>query len=357
LGHERRDTGGAANGTAHLTVPGNPKDAGTLARAREGDDAAFRELTDPYRAELQVHCYRILGSLHDAEDAVQDTLLAAWRGLAKFEARASVRSWLYRIATNTCLNALRARSRRPRRVQAMDDVPAPTRTIEPTWIEPYPDALLDELPDRAPGPAARYESREAVELAFIVTLQGLPPRQRAVLVLRDVLGFRTAEAAEMLGTGEGSVKGALQRARATLRSAGERDRAPEPSSPRERELVGRFADAVESGDVDDIVALLTDDARLTMPPQPLEYQGHAAIAAFLRHRAELRGAPLRAVPTRANSQPAFGCYLPDAHGARPYGLIVLTLGRDAITAITWFADTSVFPGLGLPPRLQGSGAG
>jgi RNA polymerase sigma-70 factor (ECF subfamily) len=327
-----------------------------LVRARAGDETAFRELTDAHRGALQLHCYRMLGSLHDAEDMVQETLLAAWRSLEAFEGRASVRSWLYRIATNRCLNALRARSRRPREVPAMADPLEPTRRIEPIWLDPYPDVLLDSIPDRAPGPAARYEARESIELSFIVGLQHLPPRQRAALVLADVLGFRTAEVAAMLDTGELSVKGALQRARATLRArrpAADRERAPQPSSAGERELVGRFADAVQSGDLEAMVALLTDDALLTMPPQPLEYEGHDAIAAFMRQRAELRGAPLRFVATRANTQPAFACYLPDAHAAvaRPYGLFVLTLEGEAIAAITWFSDTAIFGAFGLPPTV------
>jgi RNA polymerase sigma factor (sigma-70 family) len=314
-----------------------------LARARAGDEDAFRELTDPHRRELQVHCYRFVGSVQDAEDLVQETLLAAWRGLEAFEGRASVRGWLYRIATNRCLNALRDSARRPQ---------------EPLRLEPYPDVLLEDIPDRSPGPEARYEAREAIGLAFISALQKLPPRQRAALVLRDVLGFRIAEVADMLDTGEAAVKGALQRARAAIGGrlpAPDRDRAPLPDSARERELVGRFADAVESGDIDDVVTLLTDDALLTMPPQPLEYQGHDAIAAFLRHRAELRGAALRVVPTRANTQPAFGCYLPDPHAAvaRPYGMIVVTLAGDAIAAITWFTDTGVFRHFGLPRILAG----
>jgi RNA polymerase sigma-70 factor (TIGR02960 family) len=332
-------------------------DEAKLARARAGDEEAFRELTEPTRRELQVHCYRILGSVLDAEDMVQETLLAAWRSLEAFEGRASVRSWLYRIATNRCLNALRAQSRRPREVQAMGDSPEPTRRTEPVWLEPYPDVLLEGIPDRSPGPEARYEARESIELSFIVALQHLPPRQRAALVLGDVLGFRTAEVAEMLDTGEASVKGALQRARATLRArlpAADRERAPGPNSASERQLVGRFADAVQSGDVDELVSLLTDDALITMPPLPLEYQGHGAIAAFLRRREEVRGAPLRVVPTRANSQPAFGCYLPDPHAAigRPYGLMVLTLEEDAVAAITWFADTAVFRHFGLPRTLR-----
>jgi RNA polymerase sigma-70 factor (TIGR02960 family) len=328
-----------------------------LERARAGDEAAFRELTEPRRHELQVHCYRILGSVQDAEDMVQETLLAAWRSLDTFEGRASVRSWLYRIATNRCLNALRAQSRRPREVPAMGDTPPPTRRPEPVWFEPCPDVLFEDIPDRSAGPAARYEVRESIELSFIVALQHLPPRQRAALVLADVLGFRAAEVAETLDSTEASVKGALQRARATLREqrlpAADRERAPRPHSPGERRLVGRFADAVQSGDVDEIVSLLTDDALLTMPPQPLEYEGHEAIATFLRHRAELRGAPLRVVPTRANTQPAFGCYLPDPHAAiaRPYGLIVLTLAGAEIAAITWFADTGIFRHFGLPRTL------
>jgi RNA polymerase sigma-70 factor (TIGR02960 family) len=338
-------------------VPGDALDEATLARARAGDEGAFRELTDPHRRELQLHCYRILGSMQDAEDMLQETLLAAWRSLEAFEGRASLRAWLYRIATNRCLDALRARSRRPREVQVMAEMPEPTRRTETIWLEPYPDVLLEDIPDRSAGPAARYEARESIELAFIVALQHLPPRQRAALVLRDVLGFRTAEIAEMLDTGEASVKGALQRARAGLEArlpAADRDRAPRPNSARERQLVGRFAHAVESGDVDEIVAMLTDDALVTMPPQPLEYQGHKAIAGLLRQRAELRGRPLRVVPTRANTQPAFGCYLPDAHAAiaRPYSLIVLTLEGDAIAQMTWFvADTGVFRHFGLPRTL------
>jgi RNA polymerase sigma-70 factor (ECF subfamily) len=338
-------------------LPDDVLDEAVVARARAGDEAAFRELTEPHRRELQVHCYRILGSVQDAEDMVQETLLAAWRGLETFEGRASLRSWLYRIATNRCLNALRARSRRPKEVPAMVEPPEPTRRTEPVSVEPYPDVLLEDIPDRSPGPEARYEAKESIELSFIVALQHLPPRQRAALVLRDVLGFRTAEVAEMLNTGEASVKGALQRARATLRGRlppADREGAPRPDSASERRLVERFADAYEGGDVDELVSLLTDDALVTMPPQPLEYQGHAAIAALLRDRAEVRGAPVRVVPTRANTQPAFGCYLVDERAgiARPYSLIVLTLEGNAIAAMTWFADTGVFRHFGLPRMLR-----
>jgi RNA polymerase sigma-70 factor (TIGR02960 family) len=326
---------------------------------RTMDENAFRELTDPYRRELQLHCYRIVGSVQDAEDLLQETLLAAWRGFERFEGRSSARTWLYRIATNRCLNMLRDRGRRPQEVPPMTEAPEPTRRSEPVWLEPYPDELLDGVADATSAPEARYERREAVGLAFIAGLQQLPPRQRAVLVLRDVLGFKNAEVARMLDEGDTATKGLLQRARTGLRERlpeVDRDSAPAPNSARERELAGRFADAVESGDIDEVVALLTDNALLTMPPQPLEYGGTEAIGAFLRHRAELRGAALRVVPTRANDQPAFGCYLPDPHAgiARAYGMIVLTLGGDAIAAITWFSDTGVLRHFGLPRTLPAS---
>jgi RNA polymerase sigma-70 factor (TIGR02960 family) len=326
-----------------------------LALAREGDEEAFRRLTEPHRRELHVHCYRIVGSIQDAEDLVQETLLAAWRGLERFDGRASLRAWLYRIATNRCLNALRDSARRPQRaLPEPREMPAPTRWAEPVWLQPYPDVLLEELPDTSPGPETRYETREAIELAFIVGLQHLPPRQRAALVLRDVLGFRTGEVATMLDTSEASVKGALQRARATLGAhSAPRDRAPIAGSADERALVGRFADAVEGGDIDALVQLLTEDAWVTMPPAPHQYQGRAAIATFLRSRATLRGGPFRVVPTRANGQPAFGCYFPAPHTAiaRPYGLLVLTLDGDLISALTWFSDTAVFADFGLPRTL------
>ena len=328
----------------------------TLARARAGDEDAFRELTDPYRRELELHVYRIVGSVHDAEDLLQETLLAAWRDLEQFQGRASVRAWLYRIATNRSLDALRASRRRPEDLQQLTDVPEPTRRAEPIWLEPYPDVLLEGVPDRAPGPEARYEAKEAIALAFIVGLQHLPPQQRAVLVLRDVLGFRSGEVAEMLETSDASVNSLLRRARAAFDSrlpAAGRERAPLPSSKLERDVLGGFAEAVENGDVDGMIALLTDDAWLTMPPEPWEYQGPVAIGVFLRDREVRRGAPLRVVPTRANGQPAFACYFSSSQTdvARPRALFVLALRGDRISAITWFADTSVFPRFGLPPTL------
>jgi RNA polymerase sigma-70 factor (ECF subfamily) len=326
-----------------------------LTRARAGDADAFRELTDPCRRELELHCYRILGSLQDAEDMLQETLLAAWRSLDEFQGRASLRTWLYRIATNRCLNLLRSKARRPaEEVPPMPEPPPPTRRSEPVWLQPYPDLLLEGLPDTAPGPAARYETKEATALAFVAGLQRLPPLQRTALVLRDVLGFSVSESAAILQTGEASVKGALQRARAELAERPiDSSRAPAPDAPQEREIVGRFADAVDRGDTQAVVALLADDAWVTMPPYPFEYQGKAAITLFMDDRARLRGAPLRVVATRANGQPAFGCYLDDRQApiARPFGLFVLTLAGEQISAITFFSDTSVFARFGLPRTL------
>jgi RNA polymerase sigma-70 factor (TIGR02960 family) len=333
-----------------------------LSRARSGDQAAFAALTDPYRRELQLHCYRILGSVQDAEDLVQETLLAAWRGLDRFEERASLRAWLYRIATNRCLNTVRDSGRRPRAALPTGDLlatlPEPTRRGEPLWLEPYPDSLLEGLADASAGPEARYEATEAVGLAFLTALQRMPPLQRAVLVLRDVLGFHAAEVAAMLDTSEAAVKGALQRARGTVDArlpAGHRERAPVPSSSREREVVARFAEAFIAGDVDGVVSLLTDDALGTMPPEPAEYQGREAIAVFLVDRFTRRGdRRMRLVPTRANSQPAFGCYFQDPHTpiAHAHGLVVLTLEGDHIAAITRFIDNGVLPHFGLPRTLR-----
>jgi RNA polymerase sigma-70 factor (TIGR02960 family) len=334
-------------------------EATTLTRARAGDGDAFRELTDPYRRELQLHCYRILGSVQDAEDMLQETLLAAWRGLGGFEERASVRAWLYRIATNRCLNALRAADRRPPPARSRGfEEPEPTRRTEPTWLGPYPDALLEDLPDASPGPEARYEARESLALAFVAGLQRLPPRQRAALVLRDVLGFHAAEVAGMLDSTEVSVNSALRRARAALDAqlpGRDRERAPLPRSPRERELVGRFVDAFESADVGRVVALLTEDAWLTMPPEPLAYQGHAAIAEFCLTLSWWGVQPARLVPTRANGQPALGYYLRDPRSpvAHAHGLFVLALAGDQICAITRFGGSGLFPLFGLPPTLRG----
>ena len=334
-----------------------------LALARTGDGEAFRGLVEPYRRELQVHCYRILGSVQDAEDLLQETLLAAWRGIDGYEERASVRTWLYRIATNRCLNALRAGARRPQEQAAYrPEVPLPEpsrRRAEPSWLEPYPDVLLGEPADQGPGPEARYEAGESVSLAFLAALQQLPPRQRAVLVLRDVLGFRAAEVATILDTTVNAVTSALKRARAVLARelpGPDRESAPLPDSPRERRLVEEFSRAFQAGDVDAIVALLTNDAWLTMPPLPLEYQGLDAIRNFLATVALRDGRRHVLIPTRANGQPAFGYYQRDPRTPilHAQGMLVLTLTGDRIAALTRFHDNSLLTMFGLPRSLRRS---
>lgn len=330
--------------------------ADLISRARAGDGAAFRELTEPYRRELQVHCYRMLGSFQDAEDALQDTLLAAWQGLAGFERRASIRRWLYRIATNRCLNARRSASRRPAKQWDIPEVepPEPTRLGEVVWLEPFPDAVLEGAISVPPGPEARYEQTEAISLAFVTALQVLPPRQLAVLILRDVLGFHANEVADMLDSTVESVNSALKRARASLQRRrppiGEHEPAPAPDSPAEQAIVAEFARAYESGDLDALVALLTDDVFISMPPIPLEYEGRDAVARF--YASIIRpGRRVDLVPTRANGQPAFGTYLRGPTGIRHgTGLLVLTLTGDRICAYTRF-DNSVLPWFGLPRSL------
>jgi RNA polymerase sigma-70 factor (TIGR02960 family) len=328
-----------------------------LERARAGDEQAFAELTEPFRRELHVHCYRILGCLQDAEDALQETLLAAWRGLDGYEQRASLRTWLYRIATNRCLNQLRAGSRRaPVGDMPFGDAPVPeaTRETEIIWLEPMPDVLLETLADSAPGPAAVYAAHESISLSFITILQTLPPRQRACLVLRDVLGFHAAEVAEMLESSEESVTSALKRARATLAADPEllRSPPPAPDSPEERELLRKLTIAYETSDVDALVALLTEDVWIRMPPLPLEYQGRETTRQFMRDVVFGGGRSYRVLPTRANLQPAFGMYPRDeATGLyRAYGVVVFTLSGSEVAAITRF-DNSVLGHFGLPRTL------
>jgi RNA polymerase sigma-70 factor (TIGR02960 family) len=321
-----------------------------VSRARAGDSDAFRELTEPHRRELQVHCYRMLGSLQDAEDALQETLLSAWQGLDGFERRASLRTWLYRIATNRCLNARRSAGRRSAKEWDMPAVepPDPTGFGEIPWLEPYPDALLDKAIDA--GPEARYAQTESMSLAFVTALQVLPPRQLAVLLLRDVLGFHAREVADMLDTTVDSVNSALKRARATLQRSEPREPAPAPESPTERALVSEFVRAYESGNVDALVALLTTDIFVSMPPIPLEYRGIDVVSRLF---AGIFGSGRRVelVPTRANGQPAFGAYLRAGTGIRHgSGLFVLTLAGDRICAFTRF-DSSVLPWFGLPLSL------
>src|SRR6476469_6412256 len=318
-----------------------------LIRARAGDHQAFAALTDPYRRELQLHCYRILGQVQDAEDAMQETLLSAWRSLESFEERSTLRSWLYRIATNRCLNMLRDSGRRPATAVGSASTPEPTGYGEVLWLEPYPDALLEGIAGGAAGPEARYETREAVTLAFLTALHRLPPRQRAVLVLRDVLGFSATVVGAMLDTTRTSVNSALIRARATIEERGSHDRAPLPRSAQEHELVARFADAFERGDVEPIVALLAEDALLTMPPEPHEYHGHDAIKQVYADAFARRDSPHRLISTRANYQPAFCQYVKDGDVGRPRALLVLTLEGDRISHITRFAATSALTHFGL----------
>jgi RNA polymerase sigma-70 factor (TIGR02960 family) len=318
-----------------------------ISRARAGDGEAFRALTEPHRRELQVHCYRMLGSLQDAEDALQDTLLAAWQGLGGFEGRSSVRTWLYRIATNRCLSARRSESRRAAKQWDMPAVvpPEPTRLGEIAWLQPYPDALLED-------PEVRYEQSESISLTFVTALQLLPPRQVAVLILRDVLGFHANEVADMLDSTVDSVNSALKRARAGLRQRMPSEPAPAPDSASERAVVAEFVRAYESGDTDALVALFTDDVFVSMPPIPLEYEGRDA-AARLFEGIFGSGRRVDLVPTRANGQPAFGAYLRDWTGIRHgSGLFVLTLSGERVSAFTRF-ESSLLGSFGLPRSLPG----
>ena len=326
-----------------MPVP-STADASLLTAARAGDEEAFRRLTEEYVRELHVHCYRMLGSVQDAEDAVQETLLRAWRHLAGFERRSSFRSWLYRIATNVAWTAGRRR--------------------QATEVSPYPDAYLEDLEAASEGPAARYDRRESVQLAFVAAMQLLPPRQRAVLLLHDVLGWSAIEVAGMLDTTPSGVNSTLHRARATLErrreEAGLRLDRTAASSETERALAGRFLAAWDAVDVAGLVALLKEDAVLTMPPFPLRYEGRAAIAEFFS-TVPAGGAldQIRLVPTRANQQPALAAYQLDLETGtyRAYGIMVLTLGEDAIAEITGFADSTLFRFFDLPAELPQSAAG
>jgi RNA polymerase sigma-70 factor (TIGR02960 family) len=330
-----------------------------MSRAQAGDGHAFRALTEPHRRELQVHCYRMLGSFQDAEDALQDSMLAAWRGLEGFDGRASLRTWLYRIATNRCLDALRASRRRPPKQWDIPGIepPEPTGLGDIHWLQPYPDALLDDAAATSPGPEVRYERAESLSLAFVTALQVLPPRQLAVLILRDVLGFHAGEVAGMLDTTVESVKSALKRARAGMQrqlpATTAQERPPETDPATQDSIVARFVSAYEAADIDALVALFTDDVFLSMPPMPLEYRGRDSVAAFFAFVFGLAQG-FQLVPTRANGQPAFGVYLRTPDGTRGVGLFVLTLAGDRISALIRFEDT-VLPAFGLPRFLGGLG--
>jgi RNA polymerase sigma-70 factor (TIGR02960 family) len=326
-----------------------------LADARRGDEAAFELLVERHRGDLYAHCYRMLGSVQDAEDAVQESLLAAWRGLRSFEGRSSLRTWLFRVATNACL---RLSSRRPRRMLSFDHGPARSDPRDlgepvtgPVWLEPWPE----ELPtDDQPDPAAAYLRRESVELAFVAALQHLPGTQRAVLILREVLGFTAAEVAGILDTTLASVNSALQRARATVAQ-----RVPPRTQQAElaalgpggrRRLVEAFVTAWERADVAALLALLAEDARFTMPPLPAWFDGREDVGRFLAQRMFAR--PWRLVPTAANGQPAFACYQGDGERFRLGAVNVLSLRDGQIRWIAGFLDPQVLSRFSVPPELS-----
>jgi RNA polymerase sigma-70 factor, ECF subfamily len=350
-------TQGPASGRAGAGV----NERQLLEAARAGEEHAFARLAEPHRRALHAHCYRMLGSVHDAEDALQETLLRAWRGLASFEGRSSLRSWLYTIATNACLRAL---ERRPKRVLPIDYAPAADPhdrlgepLVESVWVEPYPDERLG-LEDGLVSPEARYEQRESVELAFIAALQHLPARQRAVLILREVLGFSAREVADVLETTPPGVDSALQRAHKAVD-----ERLPERSQQAVlrslddqgvREIVDRFVDAWERADVDAVVAMLASDGAMTMPPLPTWYRGREAVAGFLRAEVLRRDKRWRMVPVRANGQLAFGNYRWDEERGTfvPRSLSVLTLDGQLIADFTTFLDPELIPRFGLPDEIE-----
>jgi RNA polymerase sigma-70 factor, ECF subfamily len=343
--------------------PGRRGPRALLEAAREGDRDAFQRLTEPYRAELQLHCYRMLGSLPDAEDLAQETYLRAWRAVRGFEGRTSLRAWLYRIATNACLNALASRAS-ARRV--LPEAQGPPATGPPSgrpatdvpWLGPYPDAALEGVADSAPGPETRYEMQEAVQLAFVAAIQLLPPRQRAVLLLRDVLGWSAAETAAQLEASVASVNSALQRARAQLRARfpGGRPEA-QPAPDREQQaLLERYVRAWELADLDGFVALLREDAVVAMPPWPHWYAGQEAIGAFFTWVSRPGGpGPFRLVPTGANRQPAFAAYAAEEGAWRAHAIQVLTLRDGAIAGVVSFREPGLVAAFGLPEVLAGGG--
>ncbi|MEN3358474.1 MAG: polymerase sigma-70 factor, subfamily [Mycobacteriales bacterium] len=320
--------------TSHLDAAAD----GLLDAARGGDGQAFRELVAPHLRALHVHCYRMLGSYHDAEEATQEALLRAWRGLPGYTGAGPLRHWLYRITTTTCLKMI---ERRPR---------IPAATAEVTHLQPYPDLLLDQLTDPAADPAAITDQRESVALAFIAALQLLPGTQRAVLILRDVLAWPARDVADLLTSTVPAVNSALQRARATLGSTPSAPADPRPLSARERQVLDAFMRAWRACDIPALAALLRDDAVLTMPPEPVQIIGRAAVAGFFATvPAAGRLDLIRLVPTRANGHPTLAAYLPDDSGdCRGYGIMVLTIAGDAVATITGFPDPDLFDAFDLP---------
>src|SRR5262245_22993245 len=355
----RRETGRPPNAQFarwSVSILEGPLTTDLIGRAKAGDSEAFRELLGPYRRELQVHCYRMLGSFQDAEDALQDTLLAAWQGLEGFAERASLRTWLYRIATNRCVNVRRSASRRSAKEWDVPniEIPEPTRLGEVVWLEPFPDSLLEGAIDVPLGPEAHYQRTEAISLAFVAALQILPPLQLAVLVLRDVLGFHAHEVATMLDSSVASVNSALKRARIGLQRrlprGAARKPAPAPDSSAERAIVAKFVNAWEAADLDALVALLTEDVFISMPPMPFEYEGRDVVVRFCASLFRA-GRRFDLMSTRANGQPAFGAYLHTPAGIRHgVGLYVLALSGDRICAMTRF-DNSVLAWFGLPRTI------
>jgi RNA polymerase sigma-70 factor, ECF subfamily len=332
-----------------------------LAAARQGDQHAFSQLIGPHRSALHAHCYRMLGSVQDAEDALQETLLNAWRALPRFEGRSSLKSWLYRIATNACLKTI---ERRPRRVLPIDYGPAAdphdplaAPLVESVWIDPYSDTGI-ELEDRHGSPEIRYEQREAVELAFVAALQHIPARQRAVLILRDVLAFSAREVAETLEMTPAAVDTALQRAHKTvderLPGQSQQDTLQAIGDEQLRELVGSFTDAWERADVDAVVAMLAHQATIAMPPLPTWYRGRDAVATFLRAIVFAPGMRWRLLPVSANGQLAFAEYRWDETTKRFAGraVMVLTIADSLITDITAFGSPELFSHFGVPDRLE-----
>jgi RNA polymerase sigma-70 factor, ECF subfamily len=328
-----------------MTLPlrsGRDPDEALLAAARSGDEHAFARLTSPYRRELEVHCYRLLGSLHDSEDLLQETLLRAWQRLDAFEGRSSLRRWLYKIATNACLNALE-RTPRVLLFPTGDERGPPTARVD--WLEPYPDSLLPETAD----PQARLDLSESVALAFLAAIQHLPPRQRAMLLLFDALGWTAVEIAELLETSVAAVNSGLQRARATLDTRP----AARPTEEEERVLLERFVDAWERVDIQGLVELLREDAVMAMPPEPVWFGGRAAVGDFFATvPAEGDLARIKLVPTRANLRPALAAYF----DGQAYGIMVFEIAEGGISEIVGFADAArCFDRFGLPERLGNRG--